>query len=407
MNEINILIPDYINSILTYLEAAGFEAFVVGGCVRDSLRGTVPHDWDICTSAQPSETTAVLSEIMTVIPTGIKHGTVTVVSNGKTVEVTTFRSESAYTDNRRPSSVKFLNTIDGDLSRRDFTVNAMAYNNKHGLIDMFGGLDDLNKGILRCVGNPSLRFTEDGLRIMRALRFSASCRLNIEPNTASAIHDCRKLLLNISSERIFSELKGLLLSENPSALLLEYRDVFEVILPEAFASDSFCAEFIRMTDILPQNFSLRLAALLFNTGKENTSAVMSRLKTDNETRRCVYSIIDGCTAPPPASEIAAKHMLCKLGVSSVYNILNFGLAHASICGGGTAAYSNAIKTVDNIIKNGECFSLSDLDITGRDLIESGIPAGPEIGRILNRLLCDVIDGKTENRKASLAARIFL
>lgn len=406
MNKINILIPGHINSILTYLEAAGFEAFVVGGCVRDSLRGAAPHDWDVCTSALPSETTAVLSGIMTVIPTGIKHGTVTVVSNGKTVEVTTFRSESDYTDHRRPSSVKFLHTIDGDLSRRDFTVNAMAYNNKHGLIDMFGGLDDLNKGILRCVGNPTMRFTEDGLRIMRALRFSAACRLNIEPNTAAAIHDCRKLLLNISSERIFSELKGLLLSEKPSALLIEYRDVFEVILPEAFASGSFCAEFIRMTDILPQNFSLRFAALLFNIDKESISSVMSRLKADGETRRCVYTVIDECTAPP-ASEIAAKHMLCKLGVSSVYNILNFGLARASICGGDTAAYSNAIKAVDNIIQNGECFSLSDLDITGRDLIDFGIPAGPEIGRILDRLLCDVIDGKTENRKSSLAARIFL
>lgn len=408
----DIKIPQYVNDILTRLEAAGFEAFVVGGCVRDFIRGATPLDWDICTSANPIEVKSVFDGHLPVIPTGEKHGTVTILSSGNPVEVTTFRTDIGCSDARHPDSVKFVGSIEDDLSRRDFTVNAMAYNQSSGLIDLFGGVNDIQKGVLRCVGNAERRFREDALRIMRALRFAAVCELELEPETASAARRCAPLLKSISAERIFSEIKKLLAAKAPSKILTEYRDILEILMPQAFCKQNFDEVCCRMTDIMPCNTALRLAAIVYSAGEDGAAEILSALKSDRKTRSCVRTVIENAAALQNnlvPSRAAIKHMMRKIGAENTEYSLEFVKALCAANGTECTKFSDASALLREIIANGECYTISDLDISGSELMSLGISPGRKIGEIMDKLLCDVIDGNIENEKLALlsAARVMM
>ncbi len=391
-----INIPNYAKRILTHLEAKGFEAFVVGGCVRDTLRGVTPLDWDICTSALPDEVTSVFKNILPVIPTGIKHGTVTILSQGIPVEVTTYRTDGSYIDNRHPEAVSFVTSVSFDLSRRDFTINAIAYNDKVGALDLFDGISDIQSKIVRCVGNPEKRFKEDALRILRALRFAAVCGFDIEKETKNAIFSLKNLLKNISAERIFVEIKKLLLAPNPSNILIKFKEIFEVC-----TNHQTPKLYLKMTDILPDNLSLRVAAFLGGTDKDGVRKILNALKADKALTNSVCYIIDNEFSPCPRTKSELKHMMHKLGTENTRNILTFKYAKEIASGGNPSDIVSLLSLIDEIIKNNECFSLSGLAVNGSDLISIGVPSGNKIGDILNNLLVLVIDEKIPNEKPVL------
>lgn len=389
-------IPIYAKKILTHLESAGFEAFVVGGCVRDTLRGISPSDWDICTVATPMQTSSVFENIMPVIPTGVKHGTVTVLSDGFPIEVTTYRTDGDYMDSRHPEKVEFINSIEADLARRDFTVNAIAYNPNHGLIDPFMGAEDIKNGIIRCVGNPQKRFEEDALRILRALRFSATCEFDIEKETETAIFSCKNLLKNISAERILSEFKKLILADKPLDILIKFRDVINVCIPHK--TDD---RYLEMINSLPKNISLRMASFLGGEAWPEVSKILHSLKSDNELRRSVCTITENSEIEPPITKSQIKHMLRLYGIQDVYNILTFRYAKEKFFKNNASAFDYSLTLLDEIIENHECFSLDNLSLRGSDIIALGVPAGPRIGDILNSLLTSVINEELDNTRPAL------
>lgn len=391
-----INIPSYANKILTHLEASGFEAFVVGGCVRDSLRGVTPLDWDICTSALPEKVSFIFKDILPVIPTGIKHGTVTILSEGIPVEVTTYRTDGKYNDNRRPENVSFVTSVTHDLARRDFTMNAIAYNHKRGIIDLFGGISDIESKTVRCVGNPEKRFEEDALRILRALRFSAVCEFGMEEQTRQAIFSCKDLLKNISSERIFAEIKKLLLATNPSNILIKFQKIFEVCIP--YETPEL---YLKMTDILPKILPLRVAALLGGTDADDVRKILNSLRADKALTHSVCCIADNVGLPCPTTRAELKRMMHKLGIENTRNILTFKYAKETAAGGNPSTITSVLNLIDEILNSNECFSLNSLSINGLDLISLGINSGNEIGYILNSLLFLVIDGKIQNVKSVL------
>ncbi len=391
---IKIKIPDYVKKLMRYLDTMGFEAFVVGGCVRDCCLGKSPLDWDVCTNATPDIMIKILQEKFSVIPTGIKHGTVTVISDGKQIEVTTYRSDGKYLDSRHPECVNFLPSIEGDLSRRDFTVNAIAYNEKIGFVDLFDGILDINNKILRAVGEASIRFSEDALRILRGLRFSAVCSFEIEEETKNAIHSSKNLLKNISAERIYTEIEKLLLAKYPSKILIEYRDVFEVIIPEVFGEKFFDRHICKMVDKMPYDKILRLATMLVFA--KNPNEILKRLKVDNQTRKKVCSIIENADIELPQDKIAAKKMLKKFGKDLTYNIIEISGIKRGCFDEMSKIREVAREFTQSILKSEECYCLGMLAIDGSDLIQAGFEKGPEIGNILNRLLDEVIDEKIEN-----------
>lgn len=396
--KIKINIPEFVARVINAMECNGFEAFVVGGCVRDSLMGKKPHDWDVCTNALPQQIISVLDGEFRVIPTGIKHGTVTVISDNNPIEVTTYRTESGYTDYRHPSSVSFVGDISGDLMRRDFTVNAMAYSEKKGIIDLFGGADDIKNGVLRCVGNADMRFCEDALRIMRALRLSAVCELETARDTDLAIRKNKGLLCHIAVERIYTELKKLLTAEKPSNILIEYRDVFEEIIPEVFSIDVFDINRIKAIDNL-QIGDLRLAALV--CAADNPREILARLKTDKETRRRAEAIKGLEEEEVPDSKIAVKRLLKTRGEAAVCDWLTINAAINR-----DKKYVYALEGAKQIIENRECYSLKNLAVNGSDLTERGIAFGGEVGKILDELLSAVIDDRVKNEKNSLLAYLM-
>ncbi len=398
---IDIKIPDYVTEIMTYLEASGFEAFVVGGCVRDSLCGKNPTDWDVCTSALPTCVKEIFDGIMTVIPTGEKHGTVTILSSGNAVEVTTFRSDDGYIDGRHPESVSFVPSIEEDLARRDFTVNAMAYNYSRGLVDLYGGRSDVNSKILRCVGIPQIRFEEDALRIMRALRFSAVCGFDIEKETEFALHQCRELLKKVSAERKYAELKKILVAEAPSKILINYRDIFEVIMPQAFSEGVFSADVCYLADKMPYDASMRLATILSSADADGVRNALAELKTERTTRHTVLSLCERSGVKPPADKVSVKYILKELGVADTKLLLEFCRVKALVSGGDVCAFEYANSMIDEILDNNECFSLKDLAIKGADIINLGYKEGCEVGEQLDRALVNVIEGNLPNRREDL------
>ncbi len=376
-----INIPQNIITALGLLEEAGFEAYAVGGCVRDSLLGKEPYDWDVCTSAKPEQTMAVFSQFRTV-PTGIKHGTVTVIID-EPIEITTFRIDGEYLDNRRPSGVKFTGRLEDDLCRRDFTVNAMAADKSGSVFDFFGGKNDLEKKILRCVGEPEKRFEEDALRIMRALRFSATLGFEIEEKTAKAIAAKKHLLKNIAAERITAEFSKLLLGD-----YLDFAENFSSVFAE-FLPDASSFEVLQNA---PKELSVRLALLLKDSAEAEKS--LRTLRLPNSVSNAALALINAKETALCAERPAIKRLLNKLGIESTKRLIEFKAAFEK------TEKEKLFEIIEEIEKSNECYTLSRLAVNGRDLSAIGIP-DKKIGKALHFLLEMVMDGKVENKKENL------
>ena len=433
--------PISVMKIIEILEQAGFEAYAVGGCVRDSLLGRNPSDWDITTSARPEQVKALFSHT---IDTGIRHGTVTVMLEHVGYEVTTYRIDGEYEDSRHPKEVIFTPLLTEDLKRRDFTINAMAWNPRAGIIDEFGGMEDLDKGIIRCVGCPEERFSEDALRMMRAVRFSAQLGYEIEPATKDAIRKLAPNLTHVSAERIQVELVKLVESMHPDYLRVAYETgITRVVLPEF----DLCMEteqhnphhcytvgehMLHSMLAVSSNRYLRLAMLLHDIAKpekkktdeqgidhfhghqeaseEMAKVILRRLKFDNETIRIVSRLIGFHDYRFPAERRSVRRAVWKVGEDLFPMLLQVKEAD-------TMAQSlyerekklewiaKVEKLYREILKDRECLSLKDLAVTGRDLIRAGCAPGPELGRILNEMLQDVLEHPEHNNKEYLLQSI--
>ena len=376
------------------LEESGFESYAVGGCVRDSLLGRKPYDWDVCTSALPEETLEVFKNFRTV-PTGIKHGTITVLADSP-VEITTFRIDGEYLDNRRPSEVSFTRTLADDLCRRDFTVNAMAADKNGSVTDLYGGKEDLQKKIIRCVGCAQKRFDEDALRIMRALRFAATLGFELEESTAKAVLGQKDLLKNIAVERIRVETDKLLLGKCAD-ILYNYREVFSVYIPEILITRE-TAERISLAD---PELEIRLALLFANLTSETVKAVLQRLRYSNSVTNAVVGLVENKDKAIENNSPAVKRLLHASGEENAKRLVRFRRANGSIT---PETEKELLDIIDNIIINNECYSLSTLAVNGSDLSAIGIK-GKRTGETLNVLLEEVIDGKVKNVKQDLIDRV--
>ncbi len=434
----NIKIPEDVRYIINELEKNGCEAFVVGGCVRDAILGIEPKDWDITTSAKPDEIKTCFNNNH-LITIGEKHGTIGVVINKKVYEVTTYRIDGDYSDSRHPESVEFTDNIEKDLSRRDFTVNAMAYNESRGLVDPFNGQTDLKYSALRCVGNPDERFNEDALRILRGLRFASVYNFSIESNTAISIIRNKKLLNNISMERIASELNGILCGKNVSFILRRYKDVIAVLIPEIVSTFDFAQNTphhnktvwrhitASVSNIEPDSL-LRMVMLLHDIGKplalrtdkngidhfkghNHFGAVLAktalkRLKYPTKFIDDAIILIEFHDVRFSSNKKQIKHVLNKIGEDNFRRLLK--VQRADILA--QSKYMREAKlnnlelaeaSFNRIIKNNDCYKIRDLCINGSDLIHLGIVDGKMIGEILQILLDNVIDETIENESIAL------
>ena len=383
--------------LLDTLHRAGYAAYVVGGCVRDSLLGLTPHDWDLCTSALPQQGMELFGEEKC-IPTGLQHGTVTVKQGGGLYEITTFRTEGTYTDGRHPDEVHFVPDVREDLARRDFTINAMAYNAKEGLVDPFGGQADLQSGILRAVGVPHQRFTEDALRILRLYRFAARFGFSIDPPTAQAAQELCAHLDCVSVERIEEELAKLLSAPAPAAYLDE--KILGVVLPEL--SPEALAAAKPVVDACPageQALPVRLAALLLSLGEDGTRRTLRRLRCSNacieETAVLVREVVSGV---PVSLNIYARRLLGKYNLCTVQRLAALGTALQPERSADFAALSELAEQLD---ADGVCCRVSQLAVNGRDLMAAGVPAGPGIRKVLEALLDGVIREEYPNERQAL------
>lgn len=388
MNNFFTDIPEYINDIIYQLQSAGFEAYIVGGCVRDALLGLSPNDWDVCTSAKPEAVKAVLNGYK-VIETGIAHGTVTAVKNGEICEITTFRSDGDYTDHRRPDSVSFSTDIRADLSRRDFTVNAMAYSPCTGIIDLFDGQKDLRDMLLRCVGDAETRFNEDALRIIRALRFSASLGFKIEDETKEAIFSCCHLMDYVARERINHEFRRLLCSDFAAPVICEFASVFERIF--SFENISRNAD---MLPPAPKTISLRFALLFYGTAPQLVRSILKELRSDNKTVNETVFLMENSETDLTADRTAMRRLLASFGREKAELLAEFVFI--------TKNYAEDTRAdIRKLIDSTPVITLSELAINGSDLIELGISPGKKIKKLLNAALDGVLDEKCENEKISL------
>ena len=387
--------------LLDTLHRAGYAAYVVGGCVRDSLLGLTPHDWDLCTSALPQQGMELFGEEKC-IPTGLQHGTVTVKQGGGLYEITTFRTEGTYTDGRHPDEVHFVPDVREDLARRDFTINAMAYNEKEGLVDPFGGQADLQSGVLRAVGVPHQRFTEDALRILRLYRFAARFGFSIDPPTAQAAQELCAHLDCVSVERIEEELAKLLSAPAPAAYLDE--KILGVVLPEL--SPEALAAAKPVVDACPageQALPVRLAALLLSLGEDGTRRTLRRLRCSNacieETAVLVREAVSGV---PVSLNIYARRLLGKYNLCTVQRLAALGTALQPERSADFAALSELAERLD---ADGVCCRVSQLAVNGRDLMAAGVPAGPGIRKVLEALLDGVIREEYPNERQALLAAV--
>lgn len=393
-----INLPKQVEYIIDTLNDEGFSAFVVGGCVRDSLMGIIPHDWDICTSATPEEIIEIFDGYK-IIPTGIKHGTVTVVIDNKSFEITTYRIDGEYDDNRHPNSVRFATYLKDDLSRRDFTINAMAYHPLYGLIDKFGGRHDIKRKRIRCVGDPNVRFNEDALRILRAARFATVYGFNIEKNTYNSMIKNKFLLNNIAMERINSEITKAL-NKGQSKVLFE---LIKVVVPELSFQDMDKA--LNEISLFNVNNLYTKLAILFNVDCEKLLEILKHLKFDNETikkslavKKIGAQLINGELSFNP--NYAAKRIMrdCKRSVE---------LAHSVVLYARCKTYNDAkiyhyifsvFYALSKILDS--CCTLDQMSINGNDLILLGLQ-GKEVGDMLEHLLELIILEKIPNNRKLL------
>lgn len=427
---------------LKLLKSNGFEAFLIGGSVRDYIMDLPIGDIDITTNATPSEVERVFKDFR-VIETGIKHGTVTVLIDNEPLEITTYRSEGTYSDNRHPDSVIFSKSLSDDVVRRDFTMNGIAFDIDNGFCDLVGGIDDISHGIIRCIGDAEMRFHEDALRILRAIRFASVLGFRIEEDTKDAIHKCRNLLLNISAERIREEFLKLICGKNAYNVLREFSDVIAVFIPEIEKCVGFeqknrhhCYDVYTHTLKALENSKndaiIRLALFFHDIGKplvahfdekgeqhyyghpkksaELAENIMTRLRFDNGTKNKVVTLVAFHDSP-----IMLDNKICPEGkrlkkiMSQIGKDLTFDLIHIKQCDNsaqktdyyrGDDFYNKAYNMINKILEDKECFSIRDLKINGNDLVEMGFK-GKEIGEALEKCLTAVIDNEIPNEKEEL------
>ena len=373
--KVRIQLPYEVEWVIGKIRDAGYEAFAVGGCVRDTLLGRTPEDWDVTTSARPEAVKAIFERT---VDTGLQHGTVTVLKNRKGYEVTTYRIDGEYHDGRHPDSVEFTPNLLEDLKRRDFTINAMAYSHETGIVDEFGGMEDLKAGIVRCVGRPEDRFTEDALRLLRALRFSAQLGFEIEESTYAAIKTIAPNLAKVSKERVQAELTKLLLSAHPERiLLLKETGLSAQIVPgfDAVFAPALFSELSR----LPAEKSLRWAGFLLCQSTKQAEAVLKGLKMDNETIGNVSRMIEGAKKTLPLEKPAVRRAMSRYTAYQLEGALKL----KELMGSPDAGEIRRLR--EEIIRDGDCVSLKDLAVKGRDLLEAGVERGPMVGEILNHL----------------------
>ncbi len=439
-----ISVPEQIKTVLTKLHNSGYDAFVVGGCVRDQILGLTPKDWDITTSAMPNDVKEMFADLP-VIETGIKHGTLTVLVGKEhiPIEITTFRTEFGYSDNRRPDKVEFVNDIKFDLSRRDFTINALAFDggSESAVLDLFGGIDDIFDRCIHCVGDPEARFREDALRILRALRFAAVLGFEIEENTANAIHATKDLLKNIASERIFGEFKQLICGCDCTRIMREFRDVIAVCIPEVKRMFDFpqntkyhCYDVWEHTlhsiDGVERDPVLRTAMLFHDSGKPEShttedvngnnidhfyshaaisekyaASALCRLKTDNEFCTAVTELVKHHGDMVNAARKSVRRKLNKLGETRLRQLL--AVKRADVLAQAPEfrterliELDSVIRVLNEVISSNLCFGIKQLAIDGHDCIELGY-RDKQIGDVLNDVLHAVIDEKVANKKADI------
>lgn len=432
-----IRFPDRVLSLLERLEDSGFEAYLVGGCVRNALLGIETHDYDITTSALPEEIKRVFSG-MRFVETGIKHGTVTVISDEITAEITTYRTDGIYEDRRHPQSVTFTASLEEDLSRRDFTVNAIAYSEKRGIIDLFNGTLHLQEGLLCCVGEAEKRFDEDALRIMRGLRFMAEYGFRPDDKTSAALHEKKELLNEISAERINNELSRLLCGNSDflSYVLREYWDIFAVLVPEIADCHGFeqhthyhdrdvWEHTIAAVCSIEPVLHLRLTMLLHDLGKpaaytfyngaghfkghgeisaDICRRTMNKLRFDSETFRKTLFLIERHDMVMTDDAILIKKHLNRFGSELYFDLLKVhiadDMAKSPAARERIGTYHSAAEAAGKIISENDCYSLKNLDVNGHDIVRLGF-AGKSIGLALDFLLNAVIEGKCPNEKIIL------
>lgn len=431
-----IKLTDEINTVMKALQKSGYEAYLVGGFVRDSIMGRKADDADLATNASPEEMLEVFRDLRT-LQTGIKHGTITVIINHKPFEITTYRTEKGYSDCRHPDAVSFAEKIEDDLSRRDFTVNSIAYNPERGFVDPFSGKEDIENKIIRCVGNAEKRFSEDSLRILRALRFASVLSFSIDEETEKAMFACKELLKHISHERVFTEVSKMLCGENIKEVLSKYSDIISVVLPEIkemkdFRQHNFhhiydvhnhTAVVVESTPALPH---LRFAALFHDCGKpdcfsldengvghfyshasisaKKAEEALLRLRCDTKTREKVVKLIKLHDAPIEEDEAKIKKKLSKYGEELFFDLIKLKRADTKGLAPEFHSRSEHFDILEaiarKILDEKACFSLKDLDVNGTDISALGFQ-GREIGIALNFLLEAVIEKKVPNEKEAL------
>ena len=434
-----IILPKNVNKIIHVLEEHGFQAYAVGGCIRDSLLGRTPHDWDITTSALPEQVKAIFKKT---VDTGIQHGTVTILLDGEGYEVTTYRLDGEYEDSRHPKEVTFTSLLSEDLKRRDFTVNAMAYNEKDGLVDLFGGQKDMEEKVIRCVGDPLERFTEDALRILRAVRFAAQLGFSIEERTREAIGILAGNLEHISAERIQAELVKLAVSPHPEEFYTACETgITRVILPEFDEAmetpqnnPHHCYTVGRhmiesMRQIEPDKV-LRLTMLFHDIGKpqcrttdadgidhfhghpevgaEMTGQILHRLKFDNDTIRAVKRLVRFHDLRPALTKKSIRRSMVKMGLECFPQI--FTVKRADALAQSTYMRAEKLEAIDRfeelyeeILADHACIQKKDLAINGKELLALGLPQGKQIGQVLDKLFAKVVEDPACNTKEILLA----
>lgn len=421
-----IRLPEKVKQIIHRITQAGYEAYAVGGCIRDSILGRVPDDWDITTSATPQQVKALFTRT---IDTGIQHGTVTVMLDKEGFEVTTYRIDGKYEDGRHPTEVIFTPSLEEDLKRRDFTMNAMAYNDQDGLVDLFGGIRDMEAGVIRCVGNARARFGEDALRIMRAIRFAAQLGYRIEEETFAAIRELAPTLCKISAERIQVELTKLVTSPHPETMRVVYETgVAAVILPEFARAMETCSGNHRISagehslavmQLVSKTRALRLAALFICVGNgdneltaERTRKILRRLRYDNDTIQnvCRLVLYHGYGAEAELNPCAVRRAVSRIGEDLFPQFLELKKAHIlaqpeneRIEQPERLALWNDLYA--HILERGECVSLKTLAVTGSDLIALGMKPGKELGETLKELLELVLEHPEYNTREYLCGMV--
>ena len=436
-------LPPAVAAALGKLEAAGFEAWCVGGCVRDSLLGKTPYDWDIATGALPQETAACFRGER-LLHVGEIHGTIALVpEKGRPIEITTFRRETGYSDRRHPDAVVFCRQVEEDLARRDFTINAMAYHPRRGLVDPFGGQRDLKAGVLRCVGAPRRRLEEDALRILRCLRFAAQLGFSIEPETAAALLEKKTLLSLISPERVREELTKLLCGKYAPQVLREHSPVAFTVLPELAPMKGCTQETpyhcydvwehtLHALGHAPQDPALRWAVLLHDGGKPRKKTfspdgtahfyghppesgriareVLGRLRFSKREIQWIGALVDHHEDPLPMGEPQLKKLLGQYGEAFVRAL--FSLQEADMSAKAPGVFQQRLpdleksrRLAEEILRRGDCLTLRDLALKGADLAALGVPPGPEMGALLGRLLEAVLQGGAPNEREALSSLV--